>query len=99
MNITINNKTYSKVKLTKILNFKYNDEFILLKKINYFNTFLIRNIDILFLNEKNSVILKYLNMPKYKSIKVNYDKEKTSILLLPQNASFGIKIGDVLIFK
>lgn len=99
MNITINNKIYTKVKLSKIFSFKYNSEFILLNRINYFNTFLIRNIDVLFLNEKNSVILKYLNMPKYKSIKVFYDKEKTSVLLLPQNASFSIKIGDVLIFE
>jgi len=99
MNITINNKIYTKVKLSKIFSFKYNNEFILLNRINYFNTFLIRNIDVLFLNEKNSVILKYLNMPKYKSIKVFYDKEKTSVLLLPQNASFSIKIGDVLIFE
>lgn len=99
MNVIINKKIYKIVSLKELFNFKYNDECLLLKNINYFNTFLISNIDVLFIDDRNSVILKYLNMPKFKILKVDTQKEKTSILLLPKNASFGVHIGDILIFE
>lgn len=73
--------------------------FLLLKNRNYYWSFFLKKCDCLFIDNRNSVILKYLNMPRFKYITSYYPKEKTSILLLHCNASLGISIGDVLFFE
>ncbi|MEG1150062.1 MAG: DUF192 domain-containing protein [Bacilli bacterium] len=57
------------------------------------------NIDILVINEKNSVLYKYQNLSKNKIILLEEDIKKTSILELPKNTSKKIHIGDVLTFE
>lgn len=52
--------------------------------------------DVLIIDERNIILLKYLNMPRFKIVKVKNDKKKTKVLILPKNYSFGLKIGDVL---
>lgn len=99
MNIIINNEAYKVVSFHKILTFKKNKECILIKGKNKFNTFFQKNIDLLVINSKNAVIFRYQNMPWGKSIKVDNEKEKTSILVLPKDTSKKVKIGDVLTFE
>lgn len=57
------------------------------------------NVDILVLNNKNSVLYKFQNIPKNKIVIVDENKKKTSFLELPKNTSQNIKIGDVLTFE
>lgn len=68
----------------------------ILKNKNSYFKFTKKEIDCLIIDEKNRIILKYLNMPRFKYIKSNVDKKKTRILLLPKNSSYGLKIDDVL---
>ena len=68
----------------------------ILKNKNSYFKFTKKEIDCLIINEKNRIILKYLNMPRFKYIKSNEDKKKTRVLLLPKNSSYGLKIDDVL---
>ena len=35
-------------------------------------------------------------MPRFKYLQTDNDKKKTSILIIPKNTSYGLKIGDVL---
>lgn len=71
----------------------------ILKNKNSYFKFTKKEIDCLIINEKNRIILKYLNMPRFKYIKSNEDKKKTKVLLLPKNSSYGLKIDDVLTFE
>lgn len=99
MKIQINDKEYT-IKNTKHIKMINEDKSgYIIKKRNSFHTFFLKNVDIVFLNKHNKVLLKYLNMPYFKTIKVENKKEKTNILILPSNASYGIKIGDILTFK
>ncbi len=68
----------------------------ILKNKNSYFKFTKKEIDCLIINEKNRIILKYLNMPRFKYIKSIEDKKKTRVLLLPKNSSYGLKIDDVL---
>lgn len=83
------------------LSFKKNiDHGLLIPNCNHIHTFfMLDNIDVLFLNNKNSVIYKYENMPKNRTFKVYEDINKTSVLELPKNTSKNIRIGDVLVFE
>lgn len=72
---------------------------MLFPKCNSIHTFFMKeNIDIIGLDENNEVIYKYENLPKNKIIKINYNRQKTSILELPKYASSKIKVGTILIF-
>ena len=65
------------------------------KNENSFNTFFSNNNDYIIINNKNNIILYiYRNLPKY--IKVMEDNKNTSILVLPEYSSVGLKIGDVI---
>lgn len=67
---------------------------------NNFNTFFSNNNDYIVINNKNNAILYiYRNLPKYKYIKVMEDNKNTSILVLPEYSSVGLKIGDVINLK
>ena len=68
----------------------------ILKNKNSYFKFTKKEIDCLIINEKNRIILKYLNMPRFKYIKSIEDNKKTRVLLLPKNSSYGLKIDDVL---
>ena len=68
----------------------------ILKNKNSYFKFTKKEIDCLIINEKNRIILKYLNMPRFKYIKSIEDKKKTRVLLLPKYSSYGLKIDDVL---
>ena len=68
----------------------------ILKNKNSYFKFTKKEIDCLIIDEKNRIILKYLNMPRFKYIKSNEDKKKTRVLLLPKYSSYGLKIDDVL---
>ena len=93
MNLYINNVLFKKT--NKI---KSSEEYILYKnKHSYFNFF--KNIDILIIDNKNSIIFIYRNMPFLKYINCNVFNEKTSVIILPLNTSLNLKIGDVLIFE
>ena len=93
MNLYINNVLFKKV--NKI---KSSQEYILYKnKHSYFN--LSKNKDILIIDDKNSIIFKYRNMPFLKYINYKHFDEKTSVIVLPLNTSLNLKIGDVLVFE
>ena len=93
MNLYINNVLFKKV--NKI---KSSLEYILYKnKHSYFN--FLKNIDMLIIDEKNSIIFKYRNMPFLKYINYKHFDEKTSVIVLPLNTSLNLKIGDVLVFE
>ena len=68
----------------------------ILKNKNSYFKFTKKEIDCLIIDERNRILLKYLNMPRLKYIKSNEDKKKTRVLLLPKNSSYGLKIDDVL---
>ena len=93
MNLYINNVLFKKV--NKI---KSSQEYILSKnKHSYFN--FSKNKDILIIDDKNSIIFKYRNMPFLKYINYKHFDEKTSVIVLPLNTSLNLKIGDVLVFE
>ena len=73
---------------------------LLIPNCNHIHTFFVHdNIDILFLDERNSIIYKYQNMSPFRTIKLYEDIKKTSVLELPKNTSNNLKIGDILTFK
>ena len=73
---------------------------LLIPNCNHIHTFFVNdNIDILFLDNRNSIIYKYQNMPPFRTIKLYEDNKKTSVLELPKNTSNSLKIGDVLTFE
>lgn len=93
MNLYINNILFKKVKRIKT-----DEEYILYKnKHSYFN--FLKNIDILMIDDKNSIVFKYRNMPFLKYINYKHFNEKTSVIVLPLNTSLNLKIGDVLVFE
>ena len=93
MNLLINNAIFKPV--NKIVSSK---EYIFYKhKHFYFN--LLKNVDVLLIDDKNSIVFKYRNMPILKSINCNIINKKTSVIVLPVNTSLNLKIGDVLVFE
>ncbi len=75
------------------------DSIILFEKTNIISTFFAKtNVNIIALNEQNNVIYKYVDAPPNKLIEVKNKKKKTNILVLPNNISSCIKIGDALSF-
>lgn len=83
------------------LMFKKNIDYgLLIPNCNHIHTFFMKdNIDVLFLDERNSVIYKYQNMPINRTFKVYEDINKTSVLELPKNTSHKVRIGDILTFE
>lgn len=89
-----------KEKLIGLIGKKNIDQGLLIPNCNHIHTYLMNdNIDVLFIDNRNSVIYKYLNMPKNRTFKVYEDINKTSVLELPKNTSKNIRIGDVLTFE
>lgn len=87
-------------KLKGLTNKKNIKKGLLIPKANHIHTFfMLDNIDVLFINNKNAVIYKYQNMPPRRTFKVFEDITKTSVLELPKNTSQNIRIGDVLSFE
>ena len=73
---------------------------LLIPNCNHIHTFFMyENIDVLFLDEKNMIMYKYVAMPPKRTFKVYENINKTSVLELPQNASKALKIGDILTFE
>lgn len=107
MTLNTNKKSYPIViassflkRLFGLMGKKEIDYGMLFPKCNSIHTFFMKeNIDVVGLDENNEVIYKYENLPKNKIIKINYDRKKTSILELPQNASSKIKVGTILLFS
>ena len=107
MYININNKIIpikiaktTKEKLTGLQHKKEITYGILIPNCNHIHTFFVHdNIDILFLDERNSIIYKYQNMPPFRTIKLYENNKKTNVLELPKNISNSLKIGDILTFK
>ena len=71
----------------------------ILKNKNSYFKFTKKELDCLIIDERNRILMKYLNMPRFKYIKCLKDKKKTKVLLLPKNSSYGLKIDDVLTFE
>lgn len=66
---------------------------------NSIHTFFMKEeIDVVGLNQNNEVIFIERNCQKNKIIQIHTPIKKTSILELPKNTSFSLKIGDVLHF-
>lgn len=107
MTLNTNKKSYPIViassflkRLFGLMGKKEIDYGMLFPKCNSIHTFFMKeSIDVIGLDENNEVIYKYENLPKNKIIKINYDRKKTSILELPQNASSKIKVGTILLFS
>ncbi len=101
MNILINAKLEEVYLINNFIDkIKYhNKEIKLYKNKTIFNTFLSNKNDYLVINSKNAITHIYRNIPKYKIINTYEEKENTSILVLPNNTSINIKIGDVLNFN
>lgn len=107
MYININNKQI-KIKIIdkwfkKILKIIYNPKMsygLLFPNCNHIHIYSNNEgIDLIFLNEKNSIIYKYQNVIPGKTIKILEDRKKTNALELPQNISNNLKIGDILTFE
>ena len=107
MYININNKIIPikiaksfREKLQGLQNKKNITYGLLIPNCNHIHTFFVNdNIDILFLDERNSIIYKYQNMPPFRTIKLYKGIKKTSVLELPKNTSNNLKIGDILTFE
>ena len=101
MNILINAKLKEVYLINNFIDkIKYrNKEIKLYKNKTIFNTFLSNKNDYLVINSKNAITHIYRNIPKYKIINTYEEKENTSILVLPNNTSINLKIGDVLNFN
>ncbi len=106
MYLNINNKiidikkaTNFKTKLIGLMfkkNFKYG---ILFPNCNKIHTnFMFEPIDIVVLNENNQIIEIKRNLNPW-HIFISKEKNKTSILELPNNASLPLSIDDCLLFK
>lgn len=67
---------------------------------NHIQTYFMKEeIDVLFLDNRNSVLYKYENMPPKRDFKVYEDIKKTNVLELPKNTSKNIHIGEILFFE
>lgn len=101
MNILINAKLKEVYLINNFIDkIKYrNKEIKLYKNKTIFNTFLSNKNDYLVINSKNAITHIYRNIPKFKIINTYEEKENTSILVLPNNTSINLKIGDVLNFN
>ena len=72
---------------------------MMFKKCNSIHTFFMKeNIDVIGLDNTNTIIYKCVNLEKNKVLGINNPKKNTSILELPQNTSKHLKIGDKLTF-
>lgn len=73
---------------------------MLFPKCNSIHTFFMKEeIDVIGLNENNEIIFLEPNVSSNKIIKINASIKKTSILELPKNTSFSLKIGEKLFFE
>ena len=68
----------------------------IIKNKNKYFKFSKKEYDCLIINDRQTILSKYLNMPRFKYLWSDNDKKKTSILIIPKNTSYGLKIGDVL---
>ena len=66
------------------------------KNKNKYFKFSKKEYDCLIINDRHTILSKYLNMPRFKYLQTDNDKKKTSTLIIPKNTSYGLKIGDVL---
>lgn len=107
MYLILNN---NKIPIKKALSFKEKLTGLSLKEnINYglyipncnhiHTFFMYEDIDVLYLNENNMIIYKYMAMPPKRTFKVYEDINKTSVLELPKYTSKNLKIGDTLVFE
>ena len=94
MNLILNNIIYQKTKHNPI-----NNQYKILKKRNKYFKFSKIDIDVLIIDSRNVILSKYLNMPRFKEISVFNNYKKTSVIILPKNTSYGLRIGDVLVFE
>ncbi len=106
MKLLIGNKKYDVTvinnpikRFINLFNKKNFNNTYLYKKSNIIHTFLCKtNLDVLGLNNKDTVIYKYQNAPINKVIEIKNEQKNTNILVLPKNISKNIKINDVLTF-
>ncbi len=104
MNLILSNKTFNLnllntfIKKIFFLNHKKNfNKLYYIKNTNLVHTFFKNgNYDLIAINNKNIVIFYYENIPKNKLIEIKNDKKNTNIIVLPNNISKHIKIGDIL---
>lgn len=68
----------------------------IIKNKNKYFKFSKKEYDCLIINDRHTILSKYLNMPRFKYLQTDNDKKKNSILIIPKNTSYGLKIGDVL---
>lgn len=67
---------------------------------NAIHTFLMQEaIDVIGLNEQMEIIFIKQNVTPNKIIKIHHPIKKTSILELPFNTSYSLKLGDKLFFE
>ena len=72
---------------------------ILFPRCNAIHTFFMKEeIDVVALNEHNEVIAIYHRVSKNKIIKIKNKAKKTSILELPKDTSYSLKIGSIIQF-
>ena len=94
MNLILNNTIYRKTKHNPI-----NNQYKILKKCNKYFKFGKMSVDVIIIDSRNVILSKYLNMPRFKEISVSNNYKKTSVIILPKNTSYGLRIGDVLVFE
>ena len=72
---------------------------ILFPKCNSVHTFFMKEeIDIIGLDNENTILFIERNCSKNKIIKINHNIKKASILELPKNTSFSLNVGDTIHF-
>ncbi len=107
MYLTTNNKKYE-IKIANtfykrlmgligVQNINYGMLFLNCNSIHTF--FMKENIDIVGLDNNNTVIYKYENLDKNRIIKINNKAKDTKILEMPKNSTKKIKINSLLIFE
>ena len=94
MNLILNNTIYKKTKHAPSSN-----QYKILKKRNKYFKFSKVDVDVLIIDARNVILSKYLNMPRFKEISTPNNYKKTSVIILPKNTSYGLKIGDILVFE
>ncbi len=84
----------------RIINIFSKKEIKMIKNSNVTSTYFQNtNIDIVGLDDDDTIIFKYQNAPRNKIININNHKKNTNILKLPKNTSKILKIGDILTFE
>ena len=57
----------------------------IIKNKNKYFKFSKKEYDCLIINDRHTILSKYLNMPRFKYLWSDNDKKKTSILIIPKN--------------